>query len=339
VDKTGGRARERARRRTERIPTIKTTRFLPAAAAALLTLTLIPIRARADPPQYRVTVLEGIGGDSSYGVAINASGQVAGSATIKDVNQGDTSRRTHAVRWTGTTPTDLGTLDPSGGPSHGTAINAAGQVAGSSFSRVDDHNTHHAVRWTGSTAKDLGLVGGRESPATAINDAGQVAGFFSTGSGSILAVRWTGTTPEKLGTLGGKQAHGFAINASGQVAGGSIIDDDTKDYPHRHSHAVRWIGTKPTDLGTLGGSSRGFGINAAGDVTGMSQTPDSAEVAFLYTGGNMYDLTTLLVPGSGVTHLRISDKGNSINDRGQIAATGFIDGKPHAVRLDPVAKP
>jgi hypothetical protein len=58
-------------------------------------------------------------------------------------------------------------------------------------------------------------------------------------------------------------------------------------------------------------------------------------VAFLYTEGTMYDLLTLLLPGSRVTSLVIG-VGGSINDLGQIAATGTINGQTHALRLDPV---
>ncbi|MCA1659186.1 MAG: hypothetical protein LC642_01400, partial [Verrucomicrobiaceae bacterium] len=51
-----------------------------------------------------------------------------------------------------------------------------------------------------------------------------------------------------------------------------------------------------TDLGTLGGTTStansvaGQGQNAAGMVVGTSTTSDGTEHAFLYVGGQMYDL-------------------------------------------------
>ena len=146
-------------------------------------------------------------------------------------------------------------------------------------------------------------------------------------------MRWTGTTPTDLGTLGGTKSVGRGINASGQVAGRADTKGDSAD------HAVRWTGTTPTDLGTLGGTnSEGQGINASGDIVGTSQITGNADRhAFLYTGGQMYDLNTLLLPGSGVTRLWVGEAGGSINDLGQIAATGIIGGETHALRLDRVA--
>jgi len=51
-----------------------------------------------------------------------------------------------------------------------------------------------------------------------------------------------------------------------------------------------------TDLGTLRGSSgysQGFGINASGDVTGLSLNQSGLYRGFLYHGGSMTDLGTL----------------------------------------------
>ncbi len=324
----------------------------------------------AAPPKYTVTDLGTLGGDTSNGYGINALGQVVGSSLIK----GNTAK--HAARWTGTTAQDLGSLDgtssygvginaagnvagsyfpPGSGSTRavrwtgttgtdlgtnsfdGDAINTSGQVAGTADILNNGHS--HAVRWSGATAVDLGTVGGSESSGLGINDSGQVAGWSTLpfpNTSTTRAVRWTGTTGVDLGTLGGNNSQGNAINVSGQVAGKADLNTNW-DTP---VHAVRWTGTTPTDLGTLGGTmSYGYGINASGDVTGMSRISPSlaTEHAFLYTGGKMYDLETLLVSGSGVTDLVIDYSGNNINDKGQIAATGRINGlSQHALLLDPV---
>ena len=298
--------------------------------------------AAAARVQYAVIDLGTLGGTSSEGLGINASGQVAGwSHTTHNSTK-------HAVRWTGMTPEDLGTLG--GDRIFGYGINDSGQVVGQGY--LTGNSAQHAVRWTGTKSEDLGTFGGDSSLGYGINAAGQIAGESYMGksyrgklyggirfidANTIHAVRWTGKMLEDLDTLGGIDSHGYGINASGQVAGVS----DVTVRANGARHAVRWTGTKAEDLGTLGGAdSHGYAINAAGDITGMSYLRDNtARHAFLYTGGVMYDLNDLLLPGSGVTALKISEFGNSINDVGQIAATGTIGGHEHALRLDPVATP
>lgn len=358
------------------------TKHLLAACTALCAFTLLPARIHANAIAYSVTVLDGLGGSfGSSADSINASGQVAGSSYILD------NTVTHAVRWTGTTTTDLGSVVPFGGIygsdavginasgqvagsyktanggatygglwsgatpatlngigslnvniyASGNAINTSGQVAGVSMMTTNGgvSNFYRAVLWTGATPTNLGTLGGiysYNSYGYGINDSGQVAGY-STGDGTSHAVRWTGTTPTDLGTLGGGVSEAFGINVTGQVAGGAQTTGNA-------FHAVRWTGTAAEDLGTLGGStSEGFGINASGDVVGISNIAgNAASHAFLYTGGTMYDLFTLLLLGSGVSDLSINSAG-TINDSGQIAATGTINGQRHALRLDPVAAP
>lgn len=278
------------------------------------------------------TVLFPAGGTNSTGIAINASGQVAGTSDIAG------NGATHAVRWTGTTPQDLGTVG--GTNSYAYGINASGQVAG--WSESAPFGIPHAVRWTGTVATDLGLLGPDFSKAFAINDAGQVAGdMHFTFNGPTHAARWTGNTVMELGTLGGSNSFGRAINASGQVAGFSNLPGNSI------VHASLWTGaaTTPTDLGSLPGFdlSEAVAINAPGDVLGLCYNGDpSGSIPFLYVGGTMYDLRSLLVPGSGATAVNVVGfgfGGNALNDLGQIAAYGTIGGQVHALRLDPVAAP
>ena len=68
-----------------------------------------------------------------------------------------------------------------------------------------------------------------------------------------------------------------------------------------------------TDLGTLGGShSEARGINANGQVVGVSDTSDGPAHAFLYSGGSLQDL---------------SDLGGFNSDARSINATGQVVGE------------
>jgi probable HAF family extracellular repeat protein len=56
------------------------------------------------------------------------------------------------------------------------------------------------------------------------------------------------------------------------------------------------------NLGTLGGTqSYAYSIDSSGDVVGYSWTPDEVTHGFLYSGGVMLDLNSLLEIGSGWT--------------------------------------
>jgi probable HAF family extracellular repeat protein len=98
------------------------------------------------------------------------------------------------------------------------------------------------------------------------------------------------------------------------------------------SHAFIWKnnGTALYDLGTLGsGSSYAFGINASGQVAGVSNVPGTDQYyrkhAFLWrnNGTPMQDLGTLGGIGSIVT---------ALNDSGQVAGWSYKFGRqnPHA---------
>lgn len=271
----------------------------------------------------------GVFNESSSGYGINASGQVIG----QEADGG-------AFLWTPTTPNGASgtTVWLHGGGSNALGINASGQVAGYFLTNV--FNTTHAFLWTPTTPNgasgtlhDLGTLGGANSYGGQINASGQTTGFSDTAGGQRDAFLWTPTTPNgasgtmiDLGTLGGTYSQGFGINASGQVAGVSSTTGGS-------FHAFLYDGTLH-DLGTLGGNeSNAQGINASGQVTGWaSTTGDVTNHAFLYDMAHgMVDLNSLIAPLSGWE----LTNGIAINDAGQIAGFGMLDGETHAFLLTP----
>jgi probable HAF family extracellular repeat protein len=260
------------------------------------------------------------GGDVSYGAAISASGQVAGSASVS----GGFDLR--AFIYVDGKMTNLGTL--SGGPtSYGYGVNDNGQVAGVSNFGGNSYS-YRAFLYSGGTMTDLGTLGGRDSWAYGINNNGQVTGSAHiAGNRSIDAFVLSDNTMVDLGTLGGTTSEGYAINDSGQVAGYSYLAGNND------RHAFLYTGETMRDLGTLGGTiSEAYAINSSGQVTGMAYVHLNAQQhAFLYTDGTMYDLNSLVVFGLAGAIL-IDARG--INDSGQIVANSCGPLVCQAYRLD-----
>src|SRR5205814_3456910 len=98
----------------------------------------------------------------------------------------------HAVAWAQAGGmVDVGTLGGcrSGVAPFGHAINASGQVVGTSSTAGDQ--TNHAFSWTEAGGMvDLGTLGGY-SAASAVNDNGQVVGESATADSPQHAFSWT----------------------------------------------------------------------------------------------------------------------------------------------------
>lgn len=199
-------------------------------------------------------ILDSLGGSIyNYAQSINDAGEVVGW-------QQTPSGTLRAIRWDGTTATDLGTLG--GANSAAYSINKTGQIAG--FASTLGDAAVHATVWNGTTTTDLGTLGGSRSEARAINDAGHVVGY-SYLAGDVVghATLWNGTTITDLGTLGGNNSYGYAINNAGQVVGVSSVIGDL--YPH----ATLWNGTTAIDLNSLLDASylsAGWVLTSANDI-------------------------------------------------------------------------
>jgi probable HAF family extracellular repeat protein len=207
------------------------------------------------------------------------------------------------------------------------AINDRGQVTGK-FSKGGS-TPQHAFIYTISTGtvQDLGSLG-QDSEGLSINVFGHVAGVYLI-AGVEHGFLYAGGKMHDLGS----SFEPARINDWGQIAGNALL-------PGNVEHAAVYYEGKLRDLGTLPGTtaSAASGINNLGQIVG-----GSGGRPFLYQNGHMYDLSALLVPGSGwtLTNEYVDDDifgGISINAFGQIALTGTnasIDSETHVLLLTP----
>ncbi len=266
-----------------------------------------------------------IGGTGSYvggSNSINASSQITGeSDTAGDLNR-------HAFLASNGTMFDLGTL-AGGNKSYGNGVNNAGDVVGGSETIIAGNIVTHAfVAPQNGVMTDLGTLGGNYSVGYGINNSGQVTGESDI-SGSLTThafVTRNGSMVD-LGTLiGGSSSRGRGINATGEVVGFANSASSLQ-------HAFVTKNGLMVDLGTLGGSySMGSAINDAGQVVGNSYMPgDNITHAFVTYSDVMTDLNDLVALPTGL----ILTDALSINNRGQIVASGQLNGVTHFYLLTP----
>jgi len=298
-----------------------------------------------------ITDLGTLGGNQSNAFAVNNRGQVAGAAlnTIPDpytanfIIGSSGTTQAHAFRWTKSQGMqDLGTLG--GADSAAFYINDRGQIAGFSFtdSTVNPATglpTLHPFLWENGKMTDLGTLGGTfAGPFTVesvggLNNRGEVVGTSNLAGDVIVhPFLWTKSEGMKdLGTLGGTLAFANWINDAGEVVG---LSSNLNDQAF---HAFFWRDGVMTDLQTVGSDpeSQANSINSKGQVVGASFMFDSTGAGidlhgFLWEdGGPIVDLNTLVPSGSGATITSAHD----INDRGEIAANGFLSNGDQRVFL------
>lgn len=279
-----------------------------------------------------------LGGDSSRANAINNVGQVTGVAETA-------SGRDRAFLWSKSTGMkSLGV--PKGEKAAaldtaGAGINDKGQVVGDSSTiyfndgqQVAEYPAGSFIwdKHTGFTTIEFGS--GYDSVSD-INNSGQVAGDSGNQYGG-QAYRWSknGGAIELDDLANENHTYASGINDLNQVVGGSYtLNGGTHAFLWNQSGAA-------TDLGTLKGKkyadSGANDINNAGQVVGFSDLSNSDFAnrhAFLYSGGAMQDLNTLIPANSGWT----LESASAINDLGQIVGTGTIDGQNHAFLVTPTS--
>jgi probable HAF family extracellular repeat protein len=176
-------------------------------------------------------------------------------------------------------------------------FNSTGKVVGY-FSRG---GKRRAFVFSGGELTEIGTLGGDDSAATLVNDAGLVAGESTVSAGGYHGFVYRGAIRD-IGSLGGDETMPFAIGPTGLVTGQSQLLATVFT-----SHAFVWNpeGGAMADLGTLGGRySRGQTIDGKGFVAGFSTLVPSDEKvhAFASDGITMVDLgSSPGLPWSAVT--------------------------------------
>jgi probable HAF family extracellular repeat protein len=281
-----------------------------------------------------------LGGPAAGAKGINALDVIAGTSDTADGFE-------HAVLWIPSRPafatgaftlSDLGTFG--GKSSESNSINVLSHVGGFALTTIPDPTMTlefgeegHGFFWDGSM-HDLGTLGGPNSIAIGINDKDWLVGWSQAsfdlgvfGIPNLHAVIWQSGAIRDMGSFGGPISLALAINNNGLAVGQSMRPDFSV-------HAFTWQNGVLSDLGTLPGDSQSGagGVNSQGEIVGGSSN-DTTQAACLWQHQRPVDLNT-----------RISDPAwqlavaNSINNRGQIAGYGFLNGELHAFLLTPNKK-
>ena len=297
--------------------------------------------------------LSNAGDGLSSASGINDAGLIGGYETVGPGYHA----ATFSVGSDGTvTRTDLGTFGAQDfHEAFGYGINAAGQVAGSSY--VKSGTPYHAFLFALSNGvpvdTDLGTLGGDNSTGFAINDAGLIVGSSQmipssvAGAHAFFATLWTpngdGTfTASELGTNTGlTSSAAYGLNNAGQVVG-CASTTGTNNY----AALFTLNGSAPATvkiLGTLGTYCFADAINDAGQIVGNFTVSGGGGVThgFVYTAAaGMQDINNLVGYNASATAISIIAKqGRALNRYGQIAASGTVGGKQHALLLNPTAPP
>lgn len=287
--------------------------------SALAATNLQPALQATPAARYTITDLGTLGGVTTKAMGLNENGKVAGASQIGSY--------LYAFLWDGNTMTNLGDLGGQGSWAYD--VNDAGQAVGGS---ALGGGNNHAFRWQQNGGmQDLGTLGGTTSYAFEINNSGQAVGYACCAPDTYLshAVLWGSGGIVDLGDLDPLWpaiSAAYGLNDAGQVVGGSY--DASANF-----HAFLWQNGSMQDLGALTwDQSIAYDINDKGQVVGALQTGQNSH-AFIWANGQMQDLNNLISTNSGW----VLQEARAINNKGQVAGFGTINGQTRAFLLKPRA--
>jgi probable HAF family extracellular repeat protein len=264
--------------------------------------------------------------DDTLAAAINDSGQVTGYSydTVAGIS--------NTFLYSGGRLVDINNASLFPGGSDGTGINSSGQVCGYGWP-ANSTNTH-AFLYSGTRTTDLGtLVGGDESVAEAIDNAGQVVGQSTAADTMTHAFLYSNGRMQDLGIPSGDNAStAIAVSSNGIILGELGVGTSVDVAIYKNGV---W-----TDLGP---GPFPAGINSSGQIVGWSTIPGiysgpkakrrhAQEIGVVSVNGTFVNLNTLIPANSGFAVIMAT----AINDSGQILcdATTPSD-ETHAVLLSP----
>ena len=297
--------------------------------ALLLLMALLASSSPAAAQTYQLTDLGTLGGATSVARAINDANQVVGYSEVA-------AGATHPFLWNAGALVDLGSLGTNG---YAYGINNLGHIVG--YSSTPNplwpacgrsgifclESFDQATLWSAGSITGLGTLGGPNSYAYGVNDAGQVVGIADVpdnGNGPIGdAFLYNAGSMTDLGAQGGTTLLGcsaFAINDVGTVAGAC---------PDANGIAVPALWTGGT-LGYPGTFQQGVGKAVALDSSAPAYRYVAGDNAvYIYSNGSLVPHATLWTNGVPIdlgTLGGFESHALGTNDAGQVVGSANLAG-------------
>jgi probable HAF family extracellular repeat protein len=170
------------------------------------------------------------------------------------------------------------------------AINSGGEVVGT---YLWNNGSSHSFIYRGGALHDLGTLSGYTNYVTAVNNYGQVTGYFNNGSGSTLGyLRASDGSVTLIGGSGFDNVAPAAINDSGVIIGNYGTGNNARGFIYENGRIAA--------LGSFAGRplTTAIAINNRSQILAFYQLVDADNTnrTIIYHEGNMQDIGSL--PGS-----------------------------------------